>query len=189
MKELKVYVCAGIFIALTAIKIISPELSGEIAEEIKSAMQTESTQTQSVISLGASLTDGTFFDTFKRNESERYISAGGFKSNTPTPAKPSETPTPTPTPTPVPETPEPTPKEPEKVTAFLESQKAYADYNIRDNVSYDYPDTGFEYTNPVEGATSSGFGYRMHPLKNQVKFHYGTDFAVPEGSEIRATIL
>ena len=111
MKELKVYVCAGIFIALTAIKIISPELSGEIAEEIKSAMQTESAQTQSVISLGASLTDGTFFDTFKRNESERYISAGGFKSNTPTPAKPSETPTPTPTPTPVPETPEPTPKE------------------------------------------------------------------------------
>lgn len=186
MKELKVYVCAGIFIALTAIKIISPELSGEIAEEIKSAMQSESSQTQSVISLGASLTDGTFFDTFNRNESERYISAGGFKSNTPTPAKPSETPTPTPTPTPVPETPEPTPKEPEKVTAFLESQKAYADYNIPDNVSYDYPDTGFEYTNPVEGATSSGFGYRMHPLKNQVKFHYGTDFAVPEGSEIRA---
>lgn len=189
LKEAKLYICAGIFIALTVIKLVSPELSTSIASEIRDVMRSESAQTQSVVSLGASLTDGTFFDAFKRSESERYVSAGEFETDKKALPPPQESVTPNPQASPEPEITLPTETEApnnEKVTAFLEEQKQYSDYPLPANVSYDYPDTGFEYTSPVEGATSSGFGYRLHPLKNEIKFHYGTDFAVPEGSEIRA---
>ena len=34
--------------------------------------------------------------------------------------------------------------------------------------------------------TSSGFGYRLHPIQNEVLFHYGTDFAADAGTEIHS---
>lgn len=39
---------------------------------------------------------------------------------------------------------------------------------------------------PVMGVISSGFGYRIHPLDGENKFHYGVDIAADEGTPIAA---
>ena len=65
-------------------------------------------------------------------------------------------------------------------------QAEFSDYAVPSNVSYNYPELPFGYVSPVAGMTSSGFGYRLHPLRNEVLFHYGTDFAAWTGTEILA---
>ena len=54
------------------------------------------------------------------------------------------------------------------------------------NVSYAVSVLPCAHTSPVAGYTSSGFGYRLHPLENKVKFHYGTDFAANSGTAVCA---
>ena len=54
------------------------------------------------------------------------------------------------------------------------------------NVSYAVNELPFAHASPVAGYTSSGFGYRLHPLENKVKFHYGTDFAANSGTAVCA---
>lgn len=70
--------------------------------------------------------------------------------------------------------------------AFLESQASFSDHALPANVSYDIPELPFATVVPVSGYTSSGFGFRMHPIQNTVKFHYGTDFAAGSGTDILA---
>jgi murein DD-endopeptidase MepM/ murein hydrolase activator NlpD len=53
-------------------------------------------------------------------------------------------------------------------------------------VSYSFDSLPFIYQPPVKGVSSSGFGYRMHPIEKVVKFHYGTDFAAQSGDAIYA---
>lgn len=72
----------------------------------------------------------------------------------------------------------------ERVQDFLAAQEAYASYEIPANVSYDQIKIPFSYAAPVEGVCSSGFGYRVHPLDDEVAFHYGTDYEVVEGTSI-----
>ena len=97
-------------------------------------------------------------------------------------------PTPEPTPTP---TPEPT-QSPQLQAAlaareaFLNEQAVYSGYAVPTNVSYAVSELPFAHTSPVAGYTSSGFGYRLHPLENKVKFHYGTDFAANSGTAVCA---
>ena len=142
------YICAAIFIALTALRFTSPALAERVSDGISKAINMEQEQTEAVIELGKSLADGdiieTFIDRFEKNVQIEPVSA--VNSAEPTP---SQAPTPAPTPTPGPELP-------------------------------------FEYTSPVAGVTSSGFGYRMHPIKNEVKYHYGTDLAADTGTPITA---
>lgn len=87
-------------------------------------------------------------------------------------------------------TPEPqiTPQAPVSpaVEQFLEAQSAYSDYAVPVGVSYAMPGLNIGYASPVSGMTSSGFGYRVHPITGEVKFHYGTDFAAWTGTEIRS---
>lgn len=45
---------------------------------------------------------------------------------------------------------------------------------------------GFTYVCPVEGAVSSSFGYRDHPMAGQERFHYGLDLSAEEGAVIRS---
>ena len=73
---------------------------------------------------------------------------------------------------------------PEVVATFLASQEVYSAYDVPASVTYDMPELPFEYTSPVAGYTSSGFGYRDHPTAHAVKFHYGTDFAAWTGTDI-----
>ena len=42
----------------------------------------------------------------------------------------------------------------------------------------------FDYTAPVQGTLTSGFGYRYHPIEGGERFHYGIDLAAPEGTDI-----
>ena len=76
------------------------------------------------------------------------------------------------------------PQLPEAVSAFLESQKEFSNYDLPENVSYDYSPFPDEYSTPVAGYNSSGFGYRVHPIHGDVRFHYGTDFAAWTGERI-----
>ena len=82
--------------------------------------------------------------------------------------------------------PEPEPELPAAVTAFLASQEEYSAYALPENVSYDYETFPGSYAVPVAGYSSSGFGYRLHPVHNEVRFHYGTDFAAWSGESILA---
>ena len=43
-----------------------------------------------------------------------------------------------------------------------------------------------EFTLPVEGRLSSGYGMRVHPILNQEMMHHGIDLAAPEGTGIKA---
>ncbi len=89
-----------------------------------------------------------------------------------------------PEPAPEPE-PEPEPL-PEAVRTFLDAQAEYSDYELPANVSYLMPELPFSYTAPVSGYESSGFGYRLHPIQDEVKFHYGTDMAAWSGEPVYA---
>ena len=57
---------------------------------------------------------------------------------------------------------------------------------LPDNVCAELVELPFEYSRPVAGAQSSGFGYREHPIEGINKFHYGTDFKADEGEDIFA---
>ncbi len=75
---------------------------------------------------------------------------------------------------------------PAAVTAFLESQAAFADYELPEKVDLDYEPLPWDYAVPVSGYNSSGFGYRLHPILNIVRFHYGTDLAASSGEDVLA---
>ena len=53
------------------------------------------------------------------------------------------------------------------------------------NVDYTYLELPFETVTPVFGRLSSDFGYRDHPIRDEVLFHYGLDIAAPTGTDIR----
>ncbi|MBQ7737323.1 MAG: M23 family metallopeptidase [Oscillospiraceae bacterium] len=72
----------------------------------------------------------------------------------------------------------------EAVETFLASQEPYEDLAVPVNVSYEVELPSFPFTAPVTAAASSGFGYRVHPLENLTKFHYGTDLAAMSGADI-----
>lgn len=190
MKEIKLYISAGIFIVLTAIKLLSPQAADVMREYISDALEMEKEQTQAIIALGTSLTkeeikEGIYevFDFFDKDDS---VEANTYQAPAPTPTlTPESTPTPTATPTPTP-TPTPEPTTPPKVAAFFESQEEFSEYDVPSDVSYELLELPFKYMSPVQGYTSSGFGYRVHPISNEVKYHYGTDFAVNTGEKVHA---
>lgn len=69
---------------------------------------------------------------------------------------------------------------------FLNAQAQITDAAPPENVSYDVLSLPFEECTPISGETSSGFGYRLHPIQNEIRFHYGTDFAAATGTVIHA---
>lgn len=181
MKDLKLYISAGIFILLTAVRVISPSFAAQLADEIENVLVMEHEQTVSVIELGKSLAEGEVISTFFQKGENK---PGPEPTSVPT-AVTAITPAPAPTPAPTPIA-EPQPTENPAVAAFLESQAAYAEYAVPTNVSYECPVLPFEYVSPVSGIKSSGFGYRLHPIENKVKYHYGTDFAANTGTAVTA---
>lgn len=70
--------------------------------------------------------------------------------------------------------------------AFLIAQSDVTTEAPPDNVSYEVIKLPFEESAPILGESSSGFGYRNHPLYDEVRFHYGTDYAADMGDEIHA---
>lgn len=181
MKELRFYISSLIFIVLTAIKLLSPALAAQISDTITDVLVTEGEQTAAVIELGSSLTGEDIVQVFfgAENKADEAMHTEAIKPS-PTP-EPTPIMTPPPTPTPTPE-----PTVPPKVAAFMEEQATFSAYETPSDVSLEVPELPFEYTCPVEGYTSSGFGYRMHPIQNEIKYHYGTDFAANKGESVHA---
>ena len=180
MNRKQIYICSAIFIALTLVRFTSPALADRISDGISRALYIEQEHTETAVEFGKSLAEGdvieTFFERFGKNAPAQPVAA-------------ESTPTPTPTAAPVPEqtsAPTPQPTEHPAVAAFLAAQAEYSEYEVPETVSYERPELPFDYASPVSGVTSSGFGYRMHPIKNEVKYHYGTDFAADTGTPISA---
>lgn len=69
---------------------------------------------------------------------------------------------------------------------FLDSQSQVTEADPPENVSYEVLALPFEESTPILGETSSGFGYRMHPIFNEIRFHYGTDFGADAGTAVHA---
>ena len=165
MKRWKVYLCAAVFLLLTAVKMIAPAAAADAREVLLPAINAD--------------------DDYKSVFAEIRSVFAPAPEPTPTP-----TPEPTPEPTPTP-TPEPT-QSPQLQAAlaareaFLNEQAVYSGYAVPANVSYAVSELPFAHTSPVAGYTSSGFGYRLHPLENKLKFHYGTDFAANSGTAVCA---
>lgn len=176
MNRTQFYICSAIFIALTIVRVSSPALADRISDGISRALYIEQEHTETAVEFGKSLADGDVIDAFL----ERFDKSA--------PAQPSAaeiSPTPAPTITPTSE-PSPQPTVHPAVAAFLESQSAYSDCAVPESVSYERPELPFDYASPVSGVKSSGFGYRLHPIKNEVKYHYGTDLAADTGTPITA---
>lgn len=178
MKRTQFYICSAIFIALTLVRFASPALADRISDGISRALYMEQEHTETAIEFGKSLAEGDvieiFMERFEKNASVQPTAAESTPAPTPTAA-----PTPEPTPT-------PQPTEHPAVAAFLAAQSAYSEHEVPETVSYERPELPFDYASPVSGVTSSGFGYRVHPIKNEVKYHYGTDLAADTGTPITA---
>lgn len=185
MDRLKIYIASGIFLVLTLIKLLVPSAAEAIKAGASELLGRDTDLTPVFEFIGEKLS-------LDRKE-----------ETPPEEAVPSPTPAATAVLRPVtlaarPEIAEiqgerppvePAAVEPEvpaAVTAFLESQEAFADYEIPDNVTYSYSLLPFDYAVPVAGYESSGFGYRVHPILGDVRFHYGTDFAAWTGEAVRA---
>ena len=196
--NLKILLASVLFVLLTAIKLLFPDETAPARAAIREAISRDADYTAVFREIGEGLLGDEEVREVLLEMTGRADAMPASVPYTPTTlseliaeqtsclpelepvSTTDETVEPTPTPTPEP-TPEPVP---EAVTAFLEQQEPYSAYAVPSNVSYGYPDLPFEYTSPVAGMTSSGFGYRMHPLRNEVLFHYGTDFAAWTGTEI-----
>lgn len=54
------------------------------------------------------------------------------------------------------------------------------------NVSFQQAVMGFAYTTPAQGTMTDAFGYRIHPIYKDRRFHYGLDIANVQGTAISA---
>ena len=83
-----------------------------------------------------------------------------------------------------PEKPELPPAVEEAIETFFASQEPFEELAVPEDVSYEVELPGFRCVSPVDAPCSSGFGYRVHPLENLTKFHYGIDLAAQSGEDI-----
>ena len=80
----------------------------------------------------------------------------------------------------------PQPELSEKQQAFHLQQADFADLAVPANASYEMPIANFEYTCPAKVSSICGFGYRIHPIYGDARFHYGVDYPLFDGDEISA---
>lgn len=177
MKRVPMVAATAALVLLIGLKFLAPQVGAELRERFRLAMEREMDYAETVFQLNASP---------KRQEEENSTAAPQQTAQQPRYLYVSVTAAPTPEPSPSP-TAEPTPTPlPAAVTTFLESQAAFADYELPEKADYSYVELPFEYAVPVSGYNSSGYGYRLHPILNTVRFHYGTDFAANSGENVLA---
>lgn len=127
--------------------------------------------------LGQSLEgESDFAAVFAPTEAAVLVPPAPASTVTPTPM-PTPTPTLTPSPSPTP-TPTPTPSP---------TSRPYDGPALPAGATMEYQDLELENTaSPAEGAYTSNFGWRVHPLTGQMTFHKGVDLSAAEGSEVYA---
>ena len=184
VKRWKVYLCATVFLLLTAVKMVAPAAAADAREVLLPAINTDDDYKSVFVEIRSVFAPAQV--QAQDEQLRQYLPA--VNVNMSAWATPAPEPTPTPTPAP---TPEPT-QSPQLQAAFaaretfLNEQAVYSGYAVPANVSYVVSELPFAHASPVAGYTSSGFGYRLHPLENKVKFHYGTDFAANSGTAVCA---
>lgn len=190
MKQWRIYFASFVFIALTAAKLLAPDQCAEFRQYVHDAINRNDDYRAVVEAIGRSITDigsrEELLSVLKREDKtdrdeSSEVSAVYMPSAAPQPLSEYIEPIIFPDITNAKEE-----EIPEAVKSFLETQSAFEGYDIPDNVRTDMPELPFEYTAPVAGYDSSGFGYRVHPIQGGVKFHYGTDFAANTGDDICA---
>ena len=175
MKEWKLAAAAGIFIALTCVKLLIPGVSAAVRTKTLEALTHDEDYIAVIEQLGGRLS-------LREEEPEETAAPRALPLQPRAPesrplryaVEEAETQG------------EREPVVPAAVTAFLESQAVFADYDLPENVDYGYAVLPFDYAVPVSGYNSSGFGYRLHPILHIVRFHYGTDFAANSGDAVLA---
>ena len=208
MKSYKIYICAALFISLTAAKIAFPQHAVQLRQQVLEVINHNDDYTQLIQTMGTRLTDGglgqeliaalglsreqgdhALQSAMERDEETQAVDAFdlepfamGYETIldivTGTEEKQSA----------VASMRDQIGELPEAVSAFLQLQEEYEGkgYLLPANVRVDMPELPFTYTEPVEGYDSSGFGYRIHPIQGGVKFHFGTDFAANSGDDVLA---
>lgn len=182
-RTIRFLICAALFLALTGVKLVSPAAAAVMRDAILPVLERDDdfSRLQNLLADEHPAAIGSYTHavppldqtkTFLEHLHHDYFESLPMAQN------------PNPTPTPAPD--------PKLLAAeaakevFLESQADFSDYALPENVSYDVLPLPFEEASPVELCTSSGFGFRLHPIDDVVKFHYGTDFAADAGTEILA---
>lgn len=173
MKDRSVIICMVVFILLSGLKYFFPEETSELRQGVLKIINNDSDYAQMASAIGQSLSGGNFGEELKavfedeaEESSEQIIpAASGDRENIGDEACAAED---------------------GLVEAFLQKQAELTDKEIPAKVRTDMPDIPFEYVCPVSGIKSSGFGYRLHPIFNELRFHYGTDFAAEDGQEVLA---
>ena len=160
MKRSSVYVAAGLFLAAVAVKLFVPESASDKKTAYPAAAVTAEAAQQETLT--AEETARAEAVTVTINAAE-YLGIDRYAALNKD----------------LPESVE------RAVETFLDDQAAYEDLGIPANVSYDILKPDFHFVCPVKAETSSGFGYRVHPLENLTKFHYGTDLAALSGDDIQ----
>ena len=190
MNHLRLYLSSGIFVAVTVLKLVLPEQTAHARQEVVELIDMDMDYRGAMMQVGTLLSEESVHQVIELLGGERYEAIGESITSTEPPAETTEpTPVSSPSPT-VPPTPIPTEVLTNNVLnameAFKASQQAYAEYATPATVSYGNLCIPFSYCSPVAGVTSSGFGYRVHPIGGSVRFHYGTDYAVDTGTPIAA---
>ena len=212
MKQAKYYIAAGIFLALTAIRLLIPGAAETVRGKAAELLGRDTDYTAVIRYIRTGLLPNSSPEEDARDTAR---SAPEPETPPPTPAasrqeRPTETAQPAETdltgqapaaPASAgagePEQAETRPRQeqdasdaeedvPAAVQAFLDAQAAFSGYEMPEDVTYAMQEPPFSYLIPVGGYSASGFGYRMHPILGEVKFHYGTDVAANSGDDIGA---
>ena len=188
MSGWRLYLSAGCFVGITVLKLLFPAHTETLRENIVSVIDMDMDYTETIQTMGELLTKDAVQEVIQRIGYGNVVQAVNGDEMLPLPTAQCIEPTAEPVYVEE-ETVEETASSPylqQAIAAFLMEQEAYAAYEVPETVTYEGFVLPFAYGEPVHGVCSSGFGYRVHPIENQVLFHYGTDYEVVEGTAVNA---
>lgn len=201
MSQKKLVLSAGIFILLTAVKMAAPALAADIRQVLRPAIESDVDYQAAFAGLGDGLSQAEAWAADRLGWEETFPAGGEtlvavwktepragesalVQLERPAEsAEEDEAPPPMLVDEPV-SGQGPEEETPAAVAAFLESQEPYADQTLPVNVTYDYLPLTLDWTPPCAGNAPEGFGWRVHPILGELRFHYGTDIGAAEGSDI-----
>jgi len=74
----------------------------------------------------------------------------------------------------------------EEQTETVSGSYTFFSMPLPEGVSMDQVVLGFDCCTPVEGAMTSAFGWREHPVYGEDRFHYGLDLGAEQGAAVAA---
>lgn len=198
MNGWKLYFSSGIFVAVTILKLLLPEQTAYARQEVVELIDMDMDYRGLAVQVGKVIADESVQQVIGviQNKANEVFGNTTAVQDTPENVSPppsvDESSSPTVTiapelsPAPLQSVTDVMPNVLAAVEAFQTAQEAYIGYATPETVSYANLVIPFPYSSPITGVTSSGFGYRVHPIEGEIRFHYGTDYAAEEGTPITA---